>query len=271
MNENEKKGIGVIDIMILIIIIAIPIAVNILVGYIAYSVGYTDGQRESEGSKYSMIDSPESDAEAWLRGIDVSSYQKENYKKLIDNYADDFVICKATDGTDVDPICDKAYQYAKSKGKLLGVYFFGYPKLHDAKEYAQFCAKVTEGYVGEAIFILDCERHPTIKWISVWVKEFERLTSVKPLVYSNLNKAESLDWTPIIENGNPLWLAYYYTDDGEYYDIPDDVGEWPTDRILVHQYTTAGLGGESESLDLDVFFGDKKDWQKLAKVTKISN
>ena len=259
MDDKQKQIIAII-IMIMVIVIS-PFACAA-----TYRAGYDDGVKSAKTGSIEES-TRHGHNETKLHGVDISAWQAENYKEIIERPDCDFVICRATDGTDVDPICDKAYQYAKSKGKLLGVYFFGYPELHDAEEYAQFCAKVTEGYVGEAIFILDCERGPTIDWILAWVKEFERLTGVKPLVYANLNKAESLDWAPIIENGNPLWLAYYYADDGEYYDIPDDVEEWPTDRILLHQYTTAGLGGESESLDLDVFFGDKEAWQALAKKT----
>ena len=62
-----------------------------------------------------------------LTGLDISKWQGADFNV---DAAADFVICKATEGTGyVDPLCDKFYQQAKAKGKLLGVYHFARPDL----------------------------------------------------------------------------------------------------------------------------------------------
>lgn len=262
--KNVKYGL-----ILFSIFMAPAIIVGIITSIIAYHCGYNDGKKENTPAttyiESSLDSEPEPDTPK-LNGVDISGWQKKRYKEIIDTEDYDFVICRATDGIDVDTNCDKAYQYAKSKGKLLGVYFFAYPKLHNAVEYAAFCASTVEGYIGEAVFILDCERSPNEKWILTWIQEFEHITGVKPLVYANLSMVELMDWGKIIDNGNKLWLAYYDIDDGKYYEIPDDIGDWSRDQVVLHQYTTAGRG-DSESLDLDVFFGDEEAWQALAKKT----
>lgn len=258
MDDKQKQMIAII-IMIMVIVIS-PFACAA-----TYRVGYYDGIKSAKTGSIEES-TRHGHNETKLHGVDISAWQAENYKGIIERPDCDFVICRATESTYVDPVCDLAYQYAKSKGKLLGVYFFADPKIHDAADYAKFCADTVEGYVGETVFILDCEVDPSTDWILEWLQEFERITGTKPLVYTNLNTAETLNWEGVINNGNKLWLAYYGYDDGSCYEIPDQVGAWPKEQIAMHQYTTSGLG-ERETLDLDIFFGNEEDWEALTRIS----
>lgn len=59
-----------------------------------------------------------------LSGLDLSVWQRDTYESQINAFAKDFVIVRAAFSKSVDNYCDRMYQYAKSKGKLLGFYFF---------------------------------------------------------------------------------------------------------------------------------------------------
>ena len=88
-----------------------------------------------------------------MNGIDISSWQEGIN---LDVVPCDFVICKATQGVGyVNPDCDRAYQQAKKAGKCLGVYH--YASGNDAVAEAEFFLKNIQGYIGEAILVLDWE------------------------------------------------------------------------------------------------------------------
>lgn len=205
-----------------------------------------------------------------LYGIDISS-NDEDFRADIDK-AQDFVICRVTCNYGVDAIFDEAYNYAKSEGKLLGVYFWGNPVTCNPKEYASFCAgiSIAKGYVGEALIALDFEQKigtddpVKSEWAMLWMDEFEKLTGVKPVIYMNSDTARDLDWSSAIFQGYQLWVADYGVDDGGNYGVPEGVAEW-TSLLTMHQYTTCG-NGERESLDLDVFYGNDLKWGELAVI-----
>lgn len=205
-----------------------------------------------------------------LRGIDISEYQQGNYQVVI-NLTDDFVICRALSNKTVDLNCDRAYQYAKRQGKLLGVYFWGNPKvMTDPEAYAKRCLDETEGYVGEAVFFLDFEpadgdyESMSPDWAFRWMQEFEKLSGVRPLIYLDSYMVQAKDWSRLVDEEYQLWLAKHGSDDGLNYGVSaDTVGQW-AGHLALHQYTTAGLG-EQGTLDLDVFFGSEDDWIQLAK------
>ena len=245
-----------------------------------YSTGYREGQEsqvvETKNTEAVDVFAEQTDAHAEemdmhieeeLHGVDISKYQGKNFVQVISSeQASDFVICRATENKLVDGTCDKAYQYAKSQGKLLGVYFWCDPTILDARDYAAFCVKTVQGYIGEAVFVLDFEhRHKRLdpEWAKEWLEEFEKLSGVKPLIYMNSSTARELDWSPVIAGGYKLWVASYGVDDGKNHGLPDRIGQWPDSLVVMHQYTTCGLG-KRETLDLDVFFGSREDWVQLA-------
>lgn len=200
-----------------------------------------------------------------LKGIDISHWQRDSYKDAIDRFAEDFVIMRAAWRYWVDPTCDKAYQYAKSKGKKLGVYFFPLTSDGSATKHAEWAVDQVLGYLGEAIIALDWESYSCVEgynnvnlkgWAIEWLKAFERKSGVKPLIYMN-SSCERSDWSDLVENDNGLWIANYGPNDGEFHGRPP-ISNWPF--AAIHQYTSI-LGGK---YDGDAFYGDHIAWSKYA-------
>lgn len=207
-----------------------------------------------------------------LNGIDISNYQRANYKSLIDNEAKDFVICRAAWRYAVDPMCDVMYQYAKSKGKKLGVYFFPLTSDGDAKAHATWAYKQVLGYINEAIIALDWESYngaegnnniANINWALTWLKTFEELSGVRPMIYMNSNCNSTYNFTSIVNGNFGLWIANYGNNSGKDFGRPP-VKWWKS--AAMHQYTSLGLAGKP--LDRDTFYGDEIAWLKYAKSSK---
>lgn len=208
-----------------------------------------------------------------LKGIDISNHQRTNYKFLIDTYAQDFVICRAAWRYSVDPMCDVMYQYAKSKGKKLGFYFFPLTSDGDPEKHAEWAFKQVLGYINEAIPILDWEAWSGLEgnndaskvdWALRWLKKFEELSGVKPMIYMNSNCNALYDWSSVYQNNNGLWIANYGVGNK-----PEDQGRpavkyWP--QAAMHQYTS--LGNNGSNLDCDTFYGTNEAWIKFAMSTK---
>ena len=206
-----------------------------------------------------------------MNGIDISSWQTGIDLSAVPC---DFVICKATGGVGyVNPDCDRAYQQAKSLGKKLGVYHFardaGYEGSAEA-EAAWFVQNI-QGYIGEAILVLDWEASAVelgVSWAKAWLDEVQRLTGVKPLLYSYNNCVNSYDWTPVAQADYGLWNAGYYqygTPMGYNPDAPLIGGTGAWTGAAMYQYTSEGrLDGWNGNLDLNVFYGDAAAWDAYA-------
>ena len=143
-----------------------------------------------------------------LRGIDISKWQAVG----AGDQAADFAIIKATEGCGyTDPSCDAHYQRAKSQGKLLGVYHFARPDLgNSAEAEADWFVDQIQGYIGEAILVLDWEVQ---QWRTDWAKAFlDRVyakTGVKPLIYMSASQCNAYDWRAVAEGDYGLWIAGY--------------------------------------------------------------
>lgn len=197
-----------------------------------------------------------------LKGVDISNYQADDAV----NQGVDFVICKATEGIGfVDHTCDPKYQMAKNQGKLLGVYHFARPEYgNGAIAEADFFVDNVQGYIGEAILVLDWE---TSTWQTDWAKQwldrvYER-TGVRPLIYMSASAVKDNDWSAIA-NDYGLWIAGYPNKyhvsnppeptEGE---MPYYLGAWKFWAIW--QYTST-LG----ALDRDIANMDRDAWLKYA-------
>lgn len=200
-----------------------------------------------------------------LRGIDISKWQNTSAVDL----GQDFVIVKATEGVGyVDPTCDTKYQYAKSKGKLLGVYDFARPDLGGAIAEANFFVDNTAGYwqAKEAILVLDWEAGNTrdVSWALTWLRHVRDRTGVKPLIYMSASVVSSADWSPVVNEDFGLWIAGYPNKynvtnpptpaDGE---MPYDTSPWGFAAIW--QYTSS-----AGTLDRDVAYMSREAWAKYA-------
>lgn len=206
-----------------------------------------------------------------MNGIDVSSWQSGIDLSLVPC---DFVICKATGGVGyVNPDCDCAYQQAKALGKKLGVYHFAREAGCEgsAEAEARFFVDNVQGYVGEAILVLDWEASAVefgVGWAKAWLDEVQRLTGVKPLLYSYNNCVNSYDRSSVANADYGLWNAGYYaygTPMGYNPDAPLIGGTGAWSGAAMYQYTSEGrLDGWNGNLDLNVFYGDGAAWDAYA-------
>lgn len=200
-----------------------------------------------------------------LTGIDISKWQGAGFNV---DAAADFVICKATEGTGyVDPLCDKFYQQAKAKGKLLGVYHFARPDLGNSGEAeAEYFVKNIKGYIGEAILVLDYECAPySDDWAYAFAKRVHDLTGVWPMLYASASKINGVNWSKTAKNCG-LWIAGYPNaynvpnpPTPKPSDMPYGIGAWPFWAIW--QYTSS-----AGALDRDIANMDATAWRKYAAV-----
>lgn len=202
-----------------------------------------------------------------MNGIDLSYYQRNTYQDLINSLNPDFIIVRAGWRYVVDSYCDKIYQYAKSKGKKLGFYFFPLTSDGSAEAHADWAYKQVVGYIGEAIPILDWESYKgaeghndqsQVEWALAWLKRFEGLSGVKPMIYMNSNCNALYNWQSVIDNNNGLWVANYGVNNGVDHGRPA-VKFWKS--AAMHQYT-------SNPIDKDTFYGDETAWEAYTKIRK---
>jgi len=201
-----------------------------------------------------------------LQGEDDSKWQPTS---AVDD-APDFVILKATGGDDglyVDSDCDNKYQRAKGEGKLLGVYHFA--GMGDPTHEADFFVDNVQGYVGEAILVLDFETHTDVNWAKTWLDRVYARTSVKPLIYMSASTIKAANWTPVVNGDYGLWVAGYPAKynvvnpaltDGS--DMPYDVSPWSFAAIW--QFSSSA-GTE----DLDEANMSADAWHKYAAKQQV--
>lgn len=206
-----------------------------------------------------------------LKGIDISKWQSNINLDSVSNQID-FVIVKATEGVGyTDNTCDRFYQKARSLGKKLGVYHFARPDLgNNAIAEADYFLKETKGYWKESLLILDWEPNGqsigNVAWAKAWLDRVYSVTGVKPLIYMSASVMCSYDWSSVANADYGLWVANYYTNDGQQH--PECFNRYPVKYwkfYALWQYTSVGrLSGYNGSLDMNVFSGDKNAWDKYA-------
>lgn len=200
-----------------------------------------------------------------LQGGDISKWQNTSAVDLFR----DFVIIKATEGVGyVDPTCDTKYQYAKSKGKLLGVYDFARPDLGSAIAEADYFVDNTTGYwqAKECILVLDWESGnlADVNWALTWLRRVRDRTGVKPLIYMSASTLSRANWQPVVNEDFGLWIAGYPNKynvanppvpaEGE---MPYNTSPWGFAAIW--QYTSS-----AGTLDRDVAYMSREAWAKYA-------
>lgn len=196
-----------------------------------------------------------------MQGIDVSGWQPPNITELVDY---DFVIIKATEGISyVSPHCDAQYQKAKAKGKLLGVYHFA-SGLDPVAEANYFIDNV-QGYIGEAILVLDWEANAISRgpeWVRSFVKQVKARTQVPPLIYGSASPMAAHGIPKVAGEENcGLWVASYPNSNPTgYRDEPQLLGS------VIRQYASTGrLDGYNGNLDLNTSILTADQWRAYAK------
>lgn len=194
--------------------------------------------------------------------------------KMVDVYSDsprsyatqsgvDITMVKATQGTSyVNPYCDKDYQAAKKKGKLLG--FYHYCGGGSAKAEAQYFYKNTKNYVGEAVPAVDWESYQNASWgdsnyVRQFVDEYHNLSGVWPLIYV---QSSALNQVANCSKICGLWVACYPSMNWKSWSIPNmKVNTSPWSTYTVWQFT-------GDNMDRNLVNTTKDGWRRLAKATK---
>lgn len=148
-----------------------------------------------------------------MKGIDISRYQNEAGKidwNKVGGSEYKFCFAKCTEGTTYR---DKFYQENKENSRKAGVLFGAYhfARLGDpVKEAEWFLKNVGELEQGE-IVVLDFEVDGAnqVDWCLKWLKKVESVLGFKPILYTNEARVKSLNWKPVVDHNNGLWVAKY--------------------------------------------------------------
>jgi len=195
-----------------------------------------------------------------MNGIDVSGWQPRNITALVPY---DFAIIKATEGTNyVSPACDQQYQLAKSKGKGLGVYHFASGV--DAVAEADHFVNSVQGYLGEAILVLDYEANAVNRgreWVRTFVRRIKERTQVPPVIYASTSVISSQQLDKLaVEEDCGIWAANYGANNPTGYVKADQMN-----GSVIRQYTSKGrLDGYGGDLDLNYSILTLEQWKKYA-------
>lgn len=211
-----------------------------------------------------------------LYGVDVSNYQSNIQFNSIPA---DFAIVKVSGGIGyVNPYWQVQDDRAGAAGLLRGLYHFsgdGWTGTTPEQEADHFLNNVGPRHEGRAL-VLDFEAsvgqwpiaYPD--WAIEFCRRVVQRTGRKPWVYAN---GQALGYglgRLLAAEGYPLWHAYY-TDRDPINGYNPDVGR-PTasgyGQAPMWQFTQYGrLPGYGAALDLNVFYGDRNDWNRLSGLT----
>lgn len=198
-----------------------------------------------------------------LNGIDVSSWQEGINLAVVPC---DFVICKATQGTDfVSSDCVRQVEQARSAGKLFGTYH--YIDGSGAVAEADYYLANIKNWIGKGVLCLDWESNQNSAWgnesyLKQMAQRVIEKTGIPPLIYVQQSRMSAVK--PIANELNcGLWIAQYANmNTTGYQDSP-----WNEDAYscAIRQYSSCGrLSGYSGNLDLNKFYGDATAWGKYA-------
>lgn len=174
----------------------------------------------------------------------------------------DAVIVKATEGTNyVDPYCDSIIQQAIAAGMPWGFYHFAGDgdAVSEAVHFINHCS----GYFGSGIPVLDWEGNQSVDWVNRFVETVHAQTGVWPWIYAN-------PWRFNQGGVNPncaRWVASYPAvvsptwSQAQGWECPAADG-----NVVAWQFCSDGVvNGIAGNVDLDVFYGDKEQWQAYAR------
>lgn len=171
----------------------------------------------------------------------------------------DITIVKATQGTGyVNEYCDTDYQAAKSTGKLLGVYH--YAGGENPVDEANYFLDNIEGYIGEAVLIIDWESYQNSAWGNTnWVRQFvdrvHERTQIWPVIYV---QESALGQVANCANNCGVWVAKYPSMDWNSWTEPDmNVSSGAFADLTGWQFT----GGD---MDRSFWYLDANGWRAIA-------
>lgn len=187
-------------------------------------------------------------------GVDVASWQGSIDWATV-NQSQEFAIVKATEGIGYqNPQYTHDIQQAKANGLTVGAYHYARPGSDPAAQAAEF-AKSYSAHQQDLPPVMDLEQTDGLgpaqlkDWTRTFLKETERLTGRKPIVYTY-----RYFWQQDMENTTefahyPLWFAAYQND------VPDNLpGGW--EQMAFWQRTGDGrVTGINTPVDMNLFNG----------------
>lgn len=189
-----------------------------------------------------------------LHGVDISAWRSG----IPDDQ--DFVVCKATEGTDYnDSHFSGWWKALGARGTLRGAYHFGHPKNDATKEADHFLSMTADRLSDGDVLVLDFEAHDDTSpshcatWARTWLYHVEQRTGVRPVVYTFISFANDERCAGL--GDYPLWIADPSARAGH----PRLPSRGPWSSWVMHQYSEAG------GIDHDVFNGSTADWRRLGK------
>lgn len=198
-----------------------------------------------------------------LRGIDVSHWDGNDGADVAAMADCDFVIIKATQGTDfLDCAFADNVANVRKLGKLMGVYHFA--DGNDPEREALAFAKTIDNLLGECVPVLDFEINtvPTVDWCESFIGKFMEITGIVPTLYISASLCILFNdsWIP---DYCPLWVAGYPQPQYSNWitrECPYNVGKWGKPDIW--QFTSL-LDLHGRSYDGNIAYMDVKGFLAL--------
>jgi GH25 family lysozyme M1 (1,4-beta-N-acetylmuramidase) len=202
-----------------------------------------------------------------LKGVDISGHQPG--LPIMDLDAD-FVIIKASEGVDwEDPQLKSHVANARAANKLVGFYHFARPLAtvqNTAQAEAQSFVNIIKPVLKDGdVLVLDweAENQSNFMWAEAWLDTVKDLTGANPLIYMNLSTANAYNWTSV-STKYKLWLAQYPSSAKQGWGPNGNHGVAKDWDVVMWQYTSTGnISGWSADLDLNIFYGNERDWTAL--------
>lgn len=202
-------------------------------------------------------------AMAAMQGYDISSWQPANITRMVDA---DLAVVKVTQGTGyVSPVWRTQAQGAVDTGKALGLYH--YAGGGNATAEADFYLSQIGRYVGQSALVLDWESNQNAawgngSWVWTFASRIHDRTKVWPLIYVQASAIRQIP--QIVWDHCGLWVAQYANmSPTGYQSNPWNLGAYGE---AMRQYTSTGrLPGYSGNLDLNIFMGERWQWDAYAK------
>lgn len=198
-------------------------------------------------------------------GIDVSRWQGSINWPVVSAEGKSFAFCKATEGSDyTDPQFHANAAGGRAAGVLMGMYHFARPLNNPALTEARFFASSIRPYLlqGNLVPVLDLESGDTLgrtalsAWSRTFCQEVERLTLLRPIIYTSRNYASTyLESNLAIY---PLWIAVPGFTPGS---NVAGIGPWTNWAFQQYSWTgrLTGIGSGTVDTDLNAFRGTLAD------------
>lgn len=210
-----------------------------------------------------------------LHGIDVSGWQPENITSIVTDY--DFAIIKASGATNYTSAKRiKQAQGALDAKKPIGFYHFALEQEQDKgpeEEAKHFLKAIDQFLKHKPLLVLDFEGRAAsnlpFTWAVKWLNYVYKHTGIRPVFYTFESVATSAGAKLVKDAGYPLWVASFGNGSRTSYKAAPKppATAWGA-QPAIFQFTESGrLAGYDDDIDLNVFYGQRSDWDKLVATT----